>query len=57
VTLVEHYSHALADMMALHTANARVTATRLLDRQQPHITEVLIPMISLHLGGELPTCQ
>lgn len=39
--LVEYYGRELDSAMALHGANAHVSAARLLDRWQPAVTEVL----------------
>jgi phospholipid N-methyltransferase len=39
--LAEHYRAKLSEAMALHSANAPVAATRILDREQPHVTEVM----------------
>ena len=38
---MEHCGHALAVAAALQAANAPLSATRLLDRQQPHVTEAM----------------
>ncbi len=39
--MVEHHRHALMGMIALHGANAPISAARLLDRCQAHVLEAL----------------
>lgn len=53
VALVENYRRELTAAMALHSANAPVTATRLLDWEQPLVTEVMAWALDspLHLAA------
>ena len=39
--MVEHHRRGLKHMMALHSANAPISAARLLDRNQAHVLEAL----------------